>query len=74
MSKLMITFGQNHTHRINGKTLDCDCVGVITADTHEEADRLAFEWFDGKFHQHVPDTHWDDDSMKYYPRGYVEIN
>ncbi len=27
--KTIVTFGQGHTHRVNGKTLDCNCVALI---------------------------------------------
>lgn len=74
MVELIITFGQCHKHHHNGYTLDKDCVGIIRAPTYEEADALAFEWFDGKFHQHVPREYWDEDSIKYFPLGYIYLN
>lgn len=74
MARIFITFGQCHVHSINGHTLDKDCVAIITAATYEAADALAFEWMDGKFHEHVPEEHWKDEVMKYYPRGYIEVN
>lgn len=73
MAKLCVTFGQVHAHRINGHTVDKDCVAVITANTIEEADALAFEWFDGKFHHHIDKEKFDQD-MSYYPRGFIEVN
>ena len=73
-AKLCVTFGQAHVHRVNGKTFDCDCVGVIVAATVAEADALAFELFDGKFHQHVDFEKWDKSCMHYFPRGYVPVN
>jgi len=74
LKKLFVTFGQVHVHSVNGKTFDKDCVGVIAADTYEAADKLAFELFDGKFHQHCPEDRWDEDQMKYFPRGYLSVN
>ena len=35
--KMLVTFGQSHVHRVNGRTFDCDCVARITARTYEEA-------------------------------------
>ena len=67
--KWYITFGQVHVHRVNGKTFDCDCVAVINCDTPKECDKMAFELFKGRFHEHssrIP-------PMKYYPRGLIEV-
>lgn len=74
MAKLYVTFGQSHVHNHNGKTFDKDCVAVIHAPTVEEADALAFEWWGGKFHQHVPEKYFDMRAMKYFPRGYIDAN
>ncbi len=74
MAKLYITFGQVHVHRVNGKTFDCDCVAIITANTIEQANKWAFEWFNGKFHQHVDAETWDENDMHYFPRGYINVN
>ena len=73
MKKLIVTFGQSHVHLVNGKIFDRDCVAVIHAPTIEKADALAFELFDGKFHQHVDFDKWDHSAMKYFPRGYIDI-
>lgn len=69
--KIYITFGQIHTHRINGKTLDCDCVASFEAESLEAGHNQAMEWFDGEFHQSL--TEITDDDLKYYPRGVIEI-
>ncbi len=67
--KCYITFGQIHAHKINGKTLDCNCVAEIEADSIQAAHEGAMELFDAKFHQctkEVPD-------MSYFPRGIINI-
>lgn len=74
MKRLCVTFGQVHVHNVNGITFDKDCVAVIQAHTIEQADRWAFEWFDGKFHQHTDWDKFNHDSMRYYPRGYITVN
>jgi hypothetical protein len=74
MEQLCVTFGQAHVHKHGKHTLDKDCVAVINATTIEEANKLAFGWWDGVFHQHVDRKKWNDDDMKYFPRGYIEIN
>ena len=72
--KTYITFGQIHTHSINGKTVDKDCVAVINANTHEEGRASAFEWFDGKFHNAYSEEDFDPSILEYYPRGLIELN
>lgn len=74
MAKTYVTFGQLHTHRVNNKTLDCECVAVINCESSEEGRELAFEYFDGKFCFEYPEEHFDMDSLRYYPRGLIEVN
>lgn len=68
--KTYITFGQSHTHRVNGKTLDCDCVAAIESASHDEGRTKAFEYFGDKFcfsyFEKAPD-------MRYFPRGVIEV-
>lgn len=73
MKRVMITFGQAHVHRVNGKTFDRDCVAIVEGETVYDADKLAFELFKDKFHQRILEEAWDEDDMKYYPRGYIEV-
>jgi len=68
--KFYITFGQVHVHSVNGKTFDKDCVAVINGETAEQCDKMAFDLFKGKFHQHTPEL----PDMSYYPRGLIEVN
>ena len=42
MKTYCITFGSNHTHRINDVTLDCDCWVEITAKNEIIARNLIF--------------------------------
>jgi len=78
--KVYFTFGQIHRHRVNGLLLDRDCVGVIYAHSHAAARVLAFEWFDGKFHNSYDDQEMPPGSdkfkhlMSFFPRGLVHIN
>lgn len=69
MTRTYVTFGQVHTHRVNGKTFDCDCVAAI--DDPGDRSRI-FETFGDKFF-----TTYDDFSkvdMKYFPRGVIEVD
>jgi hypothetical protein len=68
--KWYVTFGQIHIHKINGRTFDKDCVAVINGETPEQCDKMAFELFDGKFHQHSSQM----PQMEYFPRGLIEVN
>lgn len=68
--KRYVTFGQDHIHRINNNILDKDCVAVITGDRDK-----VFELFGPKFSFEYPEDRWDDTKMlKYFPRGYIEID
>lgn len=72
MGKFYITFGQIHTHSVNGKTFDKDCLAEIEAETKEEAHKQAMETFDGVFHQ----TLSVDEARKalhYFPRGMIKV-
>lgn len=72
--KTYVTFGQNHAHAIAGKTYDRDCVAIINSESAEQGRELTFEYFGPKFCFEYPEKHWKKDSMKYYPRGYIEVN
>ena len=73
MNKYYITFGQYHIHRHNEITLDKNCVGVIKANSYEEMRNLAFKWFGDKFFTTYTVEDFKD-SIKYFPRGFVELN
>ena len=66
--KTYVTFGQDHIHRINGEIIDKDCVAVINGNRDK-----VFELFGLKFSFEYPEEHWNEDNMKYFPRGYIEI-
>ena len=73
--KTYITFGQAHTHRVNGKTFDCDCVAVIEAPTAAHGRQLAHDNFGIKFCFSYPEDQWsEEDQLHYFPRGYLEVN
>jgi len=74
MKQLCVTFGHSHVHKHDKYTLNRNCVAVITAQTIEEADAMAFDWWKGEFHQHIDRAKWDEANMKYYPRGYIFVN
>lgn len=71
--KTYVTFGQIHYHEINGKVLDKNCVAVLNCNSAEHGRALAQELFNNKFCFEYPDYYFDHDSMKFYPRGFVEV-
>ena len=73
MAKTFITFGQNHTHSINGKILDKDCVAVITCKDAKDGRQKAFEYFGPKFCFEYFEVNWDESKMVFFPRGYIEL-
>ena len=67
------TFGQSHAHRIQGKTLDCNHVAVVSAPTHREARAYIFGETEGLFGFSYTEDDWDEESMKFFPGGYVHL-
>jgi len=70
MAKLYITFGQIHTHSVNGKTFDKGSVALVNCKDYTDGRRRAFEYFDDKWafaYQGKPD-------MSFFPRGVIEVN
>lgn len=70
MTKIYITFGQVHTHRVNNQTFDCDCVAVIHCNDHGHGREIAFEHFGPKF----AFSYDDPPNMYYFPRGIMNVN
>jgi len=72
--KTYITFGQIHAHSINGKTFDKDCVGVIEHSEDKNGHEIAMDIFDGIFHQAIPEDKFDMENMRFFPRGFINLN
>lgn len=70
MNNYYFTFGQNHTHRVNGFTYDCDVVCLIKADDEGMARKIAFEVFGPKFCTSYPEGKLD---MSMFPRRVKEL-
>ena len=66
--KTYVTFGQDHVHRINGKTFDADCVAVVEGDRAK-----VFEIFGPKFCFEYSEKYWNNKKMEYFPPGYIEV-
>ena len=70
MKPYYISFGQIHTHSIDGKTFDKDSIAVIEATDPGIARDIAFKLFNDKWsmlYSRVPD-------MKFFPRGLINVN
>lgn len=66
--KTYVTFGGNHIHRIGGSTFDCDCVAIVDGNRDK-----VFKIFGRKFSFEHSEEEWDENSMIYYPRGYIYV-
>ncbi len=71
MSTFYISFGQDHVHKIDGVTLDCDILLKVVAPSEGEARERVFaaigkRWF----------TSYTEDTVdfEHFPRGFVEIS
>ena len=72
--KLYISFGQIHTHSVNGKTFDKDCLAAITCDGWADGRAKAFYYFGNKFGTSYDESQIDDKLLSYYPRGIINVN
>jgi len=69
MKNYYISFGQIHTHSVEGKTFDKNCIAVIKAESKSDAHNKAMDIFNGVFcfvYEEKPD-------MSFYPRGLIEL-
>lgn len=73
MPKHYVTFGQTHTHSVNGKTLDKDTVAVFDASSYRDGRNKAFEYFGAEFCFDYHGNDWRKDNLKYFPKGYVNL-
>ncbi len=67
--KTYFTFGQDHAHRINGKTLDKDWVVEMETKTREEAREKMFEFFGQKW----SNQYNKKPTMSFYPKGIIKL-
>lgn len=74
--KTFVTFGQEHIHRVNCQTIDCNTVAVIEAKNAQAGRAKAEELFGRKFCTTYYEPYWmahEAEIMKYYPNGYTNI-
>ena len=74
MEKHYVTFGQCHVHEVNGIIFDKDCVAIIKCSGYRQGRNTAFKLFGDQFGTSYHQEDWNEDNMKYFPRGYIEID
>lgn len=66
---VLISFGQDHAHVVNGKTFDKDCLARVRNRGE------AFKIFGPKWSMEYPDTQEDINSLlPHFPRGIINVN
>ena len=73
MKYFYVTMGQIHVHSIDGNMIDKNCVVRFKCNSCNEGRNKAMELFGRKFCFTYFDTDWNEEDMKYYPRGYIDL-
>ena len=71
--KIYVTFGQTHTHSVNGKIFDKDCIAVIEAIDMNEGRQKTFEYFGDKFFTTYKREQLSPATIAFFPRGFIEV-
>lgn len=71
--KFFFTFGQDHTHRFEGVTFDCDSVVQINAENESFARAKMIQCFALKWGFCYDEEQMKENFKKYYPRGVVMV-
>ena len=71
---LYISFGQVHTHSVNGKTFDKNCLAAITCDGWQDGRAKAFDYFGDKFATSYDQSQINDELLGWFPRGIINVN
>ena len=67
--KYYISMGQIHTHSIEGKTIDKDCIVEIEAEGRTAAQEMAYKMF-GREYSFVYN---ERPNMVFFPRGIIQL-
>jgi hypothetical protein len=70
MNKYWISFGQTHTHSVNGKTLDKDCLLEIEAENEEAARNQVIALIGLKWANIYEEL---EGNLEYFPRGVIKL-
>lgn len=69
MEKFLISFGQEHTHSLNGVTIDKDILVEVNAKNHYEASKKAHKLFGNLYCTTYMKNTKDENFYEYFPRG-----
>jgi hypothetical protein len=69
---LYISFGQVHTHSVNGKTFDKDCLAGIECTDWHDGRKKAFEYFGDVFATSYEEL--TPELLQWFPRGVIPVN
>lgn len=72
--KTYVTFKKDHIHSIAGHIFDKDCIAVINSRSVFHGRNKAFEIFGGRFYREYAEMEFNMDWIRYFPRGFIEIN
>ena len=74
LKPIFVTFGQVHRHEYANQVYDKDCVGVIYANSENEARESLFKIFGAKFCFTYTEENWEKTPMlTHFPDGYRDI-
>lgn len=73
MTKVYVSFGQIHAHRVSGQTFDKDSIAVIECEDYASGRAKAFELFGGKFHNCWLEEEFNEEKLSYFPRGLIKV-
>lgn len=75
MTNYYVTFGQEHTHRINNQTYDCDSILLVQAENVIIARIQLNKMFLGKWSSIYNEHSFRENNLlKYFPRGILNSN
>lgn len=74
MREFYITFGQVHMHKLGKKVFDKNVIGVIKAEDEKKAREIAFNLFGDKFFTTYSKETWNEEDIKFFPRGFLAVN
>ncbi len=69
MKTFYISFGQAHTHRIDGKTYDCDSLMKVEAENEIAARLQTMDILGNNKWSSIYPAADLEEALKYYPRG-----
>lgn len=70
MTNYYVTFGQEHTHRLNNQTYDCDSILLVQAVNELTAREELNRMFEGKWSSiYTEEMYEKNDLGSYFPRG-----